>query len=401
MLKRADPAPSFSIREAREIIKDLFRPNPLIYWADFLTSLTVGGVCFMLCRRYATPLSITQLVLFLISGAAYYRAALFIHELVHLRGGTFRVFRIAWNLLCGIPFLMPSFLYFSHLAHHGRKHYGTPEDGEYLPLATSPVRAIFVYLTQPFIIPVLAVLRFLLMTPAAWLSPRFRHWVHRRASSLVIDPSYVRPLPTGKELGTWRVQEVCCFLLTLGIAVLLAARVIPPSFVLHCYLTAVVVLLLNHVRTLGAHRFQHRGEELTFVEQLLDSYNYPRHGWIAEIWGPVGLRYHALHHLFPSLPYHALPEAHRRLMAKLPSDSPYRETESDSLWASLKLLWRSARASTAKGRNTGGVVGHGFDRRAMGGASAGGDLADGGVGTLGSAAGDLAVAEGAGAARTA
>ena len=28
----------------------------------------------------------------------------------------------------------------------------------------------------------------------------------------------------------------------------------------------------------------------------------------------VGLRYHALHHLMPSMPYHSLPEAHRRLV---------------------------------------------------------------------------------------
>lgn len=396
MLKRADLTPSFSIREARAIIKDLFQPNPLIYWVDFLASLAVGGICFMVCRRYATPLSLTQFVLFLVSCAAYYRAASFIHELVHLRTGTFRVFRIVWNVLCGIPFLMPSFLYFSHLAHHARKHYGTPDDGEYLPLATSPVRAIFIYLTQPFVIPVLAVLRFLVMTPLAWLSPRFRRWMHQRASSLVIDPSYVRPLPTAKELGAWRLQEVCCFLLTLGFAVSLALRVIPLTFLLHCYLTAVVVLLLNHVRTLGAHRFQHRGEELTFVEQLLDSFNYPRHGWIAEIWGPVGLRYHALHHLFPSLPYHALPEAHRRLMARLPVDSPYRETESDSLLASLKLLWRTARACTAEGRNAGDFAGHGLDRGAAGRGLASGDLGDRGV-----ARGDVAVAEGARAAHTA
>ena len=41
---------------------------------------------------------------------------------------------------------------------------------------------------------------------------------------------------------------------------------------------------------------------------------------------PVGLRYHALHHLFPSPLYRALGEAHRRLLQALPVDSPYRCT---------------------------------------------------------------------------
>jgi fatty acid desaturase len=65
------------------------------------------------------------------------------------------------------------------------------------------------------------------------------------------------------------------------------------------------------------------------------------------MWAPVGLRFHALHHLLPGLPYHALPEAHRRLMAALPPDSPYRRTNSPSLRASLTHLFRDARSESA------------------------------------------------------
>src|SRR5581483_5280335 len=128
----------FSIREARSIVGDLFEPKAAIYWTDFLLSMAVGGGCFFLSRRVFEPLSIPGLLSAFAACLAYYRGALFIHELIHLRAGSFRVFRIVWNLLCGIPFLMPSFLYYTHLAHHARKHYGTPDDGEYLPLATGP-----------------------------------------------------------------------------------------------------------------------------------------------------------------------------------------------------------------------------------------------------------------------
>jgi hypothetical protein len=201
---------------------------------------------------------------------------------------------------------------------------------------------------QPLLVPILAVVRFLVLTPLAWASPALRHWVHQRASSMVMDPAYVRPLPTRQELRIWRLQEACCFVYALAAAVQFALGLLPLTLLAHAYLTAVVILLLNNLRTLGAHRFRHRGEPLTFVDQLLDSINYPRRPLISELWAPVGLRFHALHHLFPSIPYHNLGAAHRRLMRQLPPDSPYRRTESPSLLASIRDLWRNAGNSKTK-----------------------------------------------------
>jgi hypothetical protein len=59
---------------------------------------------------------------------------------------------------------------------------------------------------------------------------------------------------------------------------------------------------IDNIHTSDAHRFFNDGRELTLVEQLLDSVNYPKFSIIAEMWGPVGLRYDPLLHLFPSLP---------------------------------------------------------------------------------------------------
>ena len=108
------------------------------------------------------------------------------------------------------------------------------------------------------------------------------------------------------------------------------------------YLLAVTLVTLNNVRTLGAHRWLGDGRELSFEEQLLDSVNYPHRPWITELWGPIGTRYHAIHHLFPSLPYHNLGIAHRRLMAGLPGDSIYRQTERVSLIGAIFELWQRA-----------------------------------------------------------
>lgn len=340
------PAKDFSIAQARNIVKDLFSPNPLIYWVDFLLSVLVGMACFWLVRRLLEPFSLAQAAAFAICCLSLYRAVLFTHELTHLRAGTFRGFRIAWNLLCGIPFLIPSFMYYTHVDHHARRRYGTPRDGEYLPLAVRPWWHMLFYLCQPFVVPLMAVVRFLILAPVSWLCPPIRDFVHRHASSMVIDPRYIRPLPTWRALRVIRLQEGLCFLWTAGVAAALAAGFVPLGFLATAYFVSVSILLLNALRTLGAHHYVNERREVSFVEQLLDSINYPNHPLLSELWAPVGLRFHALHHLFPSMPYHNLAIAHRRLMTQLPADSPYRQTESPSLTTSLVRLCRACRAAT-------------------------------------------------------
>ncbi|MCP3694530.1 MAG: fatty acid desaturase, partial [Planctomycetaceae bacterium] len=137
----------------------------------------------------------------------------------------------------------------------------------------------------------------------------------------------------------------CCFLPIFAIRTF--GGLLP--FLLQAYFTGVALLFINGLRTLGAHRWLNTGERMTFVEQLLDSVNYPKHGWITGLWGPVGTRYHALHHLFPTMPYHNFPAAHRALMKLLPENSPYRQTSATSLTGSLVNLYRRSAASQRNG----------------------------------------------------
>lgn len=349
----------FSLSQARSIVGEFFTPNPWIYWPDFLVSWTIGILCFQLVdfpqwitadTSWHWPI---RIVCFIISSLLIYRCSLFIHELVHIRAGEFRAFRFVWNLLCGIPFLIPTFVYYTHLDHHRRKHYGTKEDGEYIPLARLPAWQILFYLSQIFVIPILAIFRFGVLTPLTWISPSIRSWVHKHASSMIMDPTYIRPLPTKKVLTIIRFQEVLVFLFIWFMAIrmfwaggLLFKEPLPWTFLPHVYLTGVFVMAINALRTLGAHRWTHLGDrEMSFVEQMLDSINYPKNPFIGALWAPIGLRFHALHHIFPTMPYHALPEAHRRLMRDLPADSPYRLCQADSLREVLATLWRRARES--------------------------------------------------------
>ena len=352
--KHCVASPNFSFAQARSLIQDLHRPNPAIYWADFLLSIIGGHVTlhlvFLLPRIYADRAWMIPalVVCYLATVVLYMRALMFIHELIHLPKDGFRGFRFAWNALCGIFFFVPSFLYYPHVDHHRRKHYGTEHDGEYLALSHRGPWMIVAFITQALILPFLAIARFLIISPICWIVPGARQWAHRHVSTMVVDPFYERTDSSPQLMKTVFLQEFFVFLWCVWFLVrggIMRGEWLDP-FWLVAYAVGVGVLVLNELRTLGAHRWTNAGGQMSFQEQLLDSVNYPERGWITELWGPVGTRYHALHHLFPSLPYHNLGEAHRRLVEGLPADSPYHQTVARSLTAELSALWRrSVRAA--------------------------------------------------------
>ncbi len=68
---------------------------------------------------------------------------------------------------------------------------------------------------------------------------------------------------------------------------------------------------------------------------------------------PVGLRYHALHHLFPFLPYHNLGKAHARLIARLPAGSPYHAVNCHSYFVAVAI---SGTAPAERHRRTSAIT---------------------------------------------
>ena len=83
----------FPLREAHHLVRDLMTPNPWIYWSDFLFHVTLGWAAFF-TALFSPFFSLWQLGGFVVAVLALYRSAIFVHELAHLRKGTFRNFRL-------------------------------------------------------------------------------------------------------------------------------------------------------------------------------------------------------------------------------------------------------------------------------------------------------------------
>lgn len=325
---------------ARDLVRDLHQPDARIFWTDLVGTAIAGWSAFGASLILPAYASFAALVL---ASLASYRGLCFIHELTHLRSKALPGFHTAWNLLFGAPLLLPSFVYVGvHQDHHKLSTYGTAQDPEYMPFSQSNLMMTF-FVAHSVLIPLFLLLRFVVLAPIALAVPPFHRRLAIHASALSMNLGYKREINEA-TLRSMRIHEV--FILALWGCVLAAMfqGLISWRVLASWYAVTAAVSVINTLRTLAAHEYESDGEPMDRTSQLLDSIDTPGAPW-TELWAPVGLRYHALHHYFPGIPYHNLAEAHRRLSSDLPPNAPYRDTVSPGLLPSLRRLY-------ARGRET-------------------------------------------------
>jgi len=323
--------------EARRLLADLHTPRPGIFWVDAVTSAAIGWAGLILAVLLP-PFSAGMIAAAVVSIFAFYRGLCFIHEITHVRPGALPGFELVWNILIGLPLLMPSSAYLGvHPDHHKLSTYATDGDPEYLPFARSRMLTIR-FTLGALLIPVLLVLRLVIVVPIELAWPRFHRFLAARASSLSMNPKYIRAV-SAEMSRKMRGLHAATFGIWAGAFALAAAGFLPWRAFLIWYVITAVASLINTLRTLVAHQYEGTGAPMSRREQLLDSIDTPGAG-VTELWAPVGLRYHALHHYFPGIPYHSLGEAYRRLVKALPD---YQGSTGDGLVPGLTSLYRKGK----------------------------------------------------------
>ncbi len=332
-----------TLRKAHELVRDLMTPIPWIYWLDFIFHISLGWVTFFVALNESESF-VFQFFIYIVSTLSLYRAATFIHELTHFKKNTFKLFRLVWNLTCGIPLLIPSFTYDgTHNNHHKLDVYGTDQDGEYLPFAHKKPIEMILYLLLSFILPAILIIRFLFLVPLSYLIPSLRKILWERLSALIINPNYKRQKDSIRHDKNWQIQEFSAFIFSATVLICIMLNILDYKILILWYAIGMIIVFLNALRTLSAHAYRNpNGQKMNFIEQYLDSVDINNNSLISELWAPIGLRYHATHHLFMNLPYHNLAEAQRRLVNGLGDSLLSSITKRDDLSDALQNIWREA-----------------------------------------------------------
>ena len=156
-------------------------------------------------------------------------------------------FRLGWNVLVGVPMMVPSFMYEGvHNLHHARTRYGTVEDPEYLPLALMKPWTLPLFLLVSLLAPIALLFRFARAGAAVGAVSAAAHgWsssVIRRCRS--IPPSAAaRPKARSRRSGSG--METAASLWAIALIALVATGVVP----------------LRCVRDLPRGRFGRRGAQ--------------------------------------------------------------------------------------------------------------------------------------------
>lgn len=335
------------ISTARAVLQqsevDFFRVNPQRYWFDFLMSMVLAygaGTVFLMA-----PLgSAMQLAAFPIAVFWIYRLGSLVHEVCHLGQHEMRAFKVTWNLLVGVMTLAPSpFFTRHHRDHHSARMYGTRQDPEYIVNVFCPgsIASLLAYALLIALFPLIVFFRFLL-APLTFITPWLREWTLTHASSLTMNYRYERKLNRFDRRVVTAIELLCC----LRAAAMLAAVAFGLSHWTRLplfYCIALGVLMLNQLRLLADHHFLADGQPQKLDDHIRDSCNFTGRDFATWLLFPFAIRYHALHHLFPTLPYHNLKAAHAYLVRHLPADSPYRALDQTNWWSvARKTLFATA-----------------------------------------------------------
>ncbi len=308
-----------NIEQMRDILKKHHTLNKTRVWFDLFSNALIGwSAFFYTCFHF-------NFITFFVAIFFIYRGTILVHEVSHI-AKKIKGYRTAFNILFGWPNAYPVYLGDAHLFHHGKRTYATKRDPEYKYIAEFNVVTLVRPILSSILLPIVQILRFGVFPLAyLFLSKEQRVWVYQNISTLAFSMDYKRPIKNvDREIKVMVGNDFMCFLYKLSIASAIYFELLPIATIWVWLGVVVISSTLNMYRALFNHLYTNESlAPLSWEEHLMDTVTIE--SGISSFFIFVnGLNYHAIHHLFPELPYTNLARAHADLMRELPADHIYK-----------------------------------------------------------------------------
>lgn len=334
----------FCQKDDIQVMKDILQKHHTLnksrVWFDLISNALIGWPAF-----FYTCFNFNFLTL-LIAIYFIYRGTLLVHEVSHIAKKV-KGLRLAFNILFGWPNAYPVYLGDAHLFHHGKRTYGTARDPEYKFISKFDALTLLRPFISSLLLALVQLIRFgIFPVSYLFLSRKQKVWVYQNISTLAFSMDYKRPIKNeGLEVSRMIRNDVMCMLYKATVGLLIVVGVLPLETLWVWYVVVVISSTLNMYRALFNHFYTNSNlRPLSWEQHLLDTVTIEE-GLSSKLIFVNGLNYHAIHHLFPELPYTNLAAAHRELMEKLPPDHIYKKNTFKSVFHVLKRSFSLGRSA--------------------------------------------------------
>lgn len=294
----------------------------LLGWGGFALSLYTDGPVFYIS--------------YIIGLIFIYKGTLMIHEVAHFQKKV-RGLRLTYNLLFGFFNKYPAYLYDTHAFHHGKHTFSTYKDPEYQYVKPDTIVTILGPIFVSLFLPIFQILRFIILPPFMVLMPyKLKNKIYKHFSTLVFDVKYKRMAKNKSDINQMLRNDLATSFFNLIFIGAIFLGFLPMKTFILWYGMIVFASLLNMYRAKYNHIYNNKSRHAqSWENHLLDCFTIDK-GIITEIFSPVGLRYHALHHVMQEIPFYNLKKAHEHLLRNLPKEHIYRQTIVPNLLAAIR-----------------------------------------------------------------
>lgn len=322
---------------------ELFIPKFHIYLAYFFIPWSIGLISFF-SLLFLNLGMLQKIGLFTLAAFGFYHAMSLTHEFSHAGKKKYFGLRLAWNALIGSWLCVPAFMYEdSHLDHHGKK-FTTVYDSEYIPLQKSGMILGVLFLLANFVLPWIALVRFLILGPISYLHPKLRKLVWTYATFMGMKLQFKRRIPVENQIRRqWMIQEWMTIIILWTCAGIIMNEILPVITVFYWAGLVTTIGLLNGVRVFAVtHKYRAHGDRLLSIEEHLEETVEIGNVTIGTfLMCPIALQYHLTHHMLPDLPFHNVAKARALLLKEFSEDSFYHKNSYRSMSDGLNQFFKN------------------------------------------------------------